>query len=472
MRKVLGGILGLIALFFLGLAYAELAHAEDAKTPECSDELVQKIVALYKADKTKVLSHQLELTTLKLAKETVSSKSKTVEKYILKQEATLLDIEEQKTVKDIKSQLLELYVKHGKQEDEAVILARMQKTFDVIPVGSYANKKTRFRNKDLSAYVLAHTLIHKDSPYKTEDAAILWLKSEISEGVEAVKGRGSAPANMQETSTHVARLTGYIDPAIGKSEEEIKAKIDETQTAIRDEFSKIASEFASTLSVECAKLASCPDCAGAEQLRQEAMLKAIDEVGKNLQSDQAFKDKRVAQAIANMAKRGITLDLGATTAVVVPTEKLNKEESSVTVEKDTIPTSSMDTIPANKPKPQAPSEKPNKPLVHDESGKEISSKNPVKLSASQVKSLKALEEGKGMVLWGFLYGECKAVVTVEKKGESLINHVMLTNKNVKTKIDFESPADPELQSLSVISERMIAEDDAGKKTLSKACSKK
>lgn len=480
MRKVLGGILGLVAIYFLGLAYAELAHAEEVKPPECSDELAQKIVALYKADKFKVLSLQMELTTLKLAKETVKSKSKTVEKYVLKQEATLHDIEDQKTVKDIKSQLLDLYVKHGKKEDESVILARMQETFDVIPVGNYANKKTRFKNKDLSAYVLAHTLIHKDSPFKTEDAAILWLKSEISEGVEAATRRGSAAANMQETSSNVARLTGYIDPAKGKSEEEIAAKIPEIETAIRDEFTKIATAFASTLSVECAKLASCTDCVGADQVRQVAILKAIDEVGKNLQSDQSLKDKRVAKAIADLSKQGITLDLAQTAEK--PAEKEEKKIDPIPqvvqpvvqpAVKDSIRERKVsgDTIPAVVPTIKTSI----KPLeISDLSGKPINSQSPMKLSDSQIKSLNGLKEGEGMILGAFNLGACKATVTVEKKGESLLNHVMLVHKasGKSTKVDFESPADPEHQSFSNIAERTISEDDSGKKTIPGICSKK
>ena len=71
--------------------------------------------------------------------------------------------------------------------------------------GSDPAKDLRFRNQDVSAYVLANTLVkQKDSPYTQNDAAILWYKSQITEGVEVVKGRGNEVSNLAETTTKIA----------------------------------------------------------------------------------------------------------------------------------------------------------------------------------------------------------------------------------------------------------------------------
>jgi hypothetical protein len=303
MRKLFGLLFAVVAMFFLAMAYSQLARAAD---PTCESVLAAQIAELVKQDKSKILDMQFELTTLKLAYETLSANRTTVESYIRKQETLIAKLDDQET----RRQLRELYEKNGKAADFDKIEKQLTQTVARAKSGTYFKKELRFKNSELSAYVVSKQAVDPSGAFDENDAAILWLQSEISEGVANTPGIGrwSAPANLQEASTLVARLTG-VAGTTGMPKEEIEQRIAALQTVIGDELDQIATTFTDEQKKACAELAQCDDCAAkgktptlSDEHKAAGLGKALRDIGEKLVTDPAARDAAVKKVTAELKK--------------------------------------------------------------------------------------------------------------------------------------------------------------------------
>ncbi len=154
MRKLFGVFIAFIAVLFLGLAYTQLAHAQE---PKCGAVIAQKIAELIEKDQgsgKNILGLQLKLTTLKLAVATLE-KNNTVEAYFRRQE----DLIKQLDTEGVQTALVSLYNKYQEGQDVALVTARFTETLEKIEGASYFKPSTRFKNQVLSAYTLAHSIL-------------------------------------------------------------------------------------------------------------------------------------------------------------------------------------------------------------------------------------------------------------------------------------------------------------------------
>ena len=316
MRKVFGLLIMLVAVFCLGMAYTQFARAEG---PDCASDLAHKMVELAKKDDGKILELQYTLTALKLARETLGAKSKTVETYIKQQTDVIANLEKLLENKDTRETLVKLYQKYGKRTDQEKIEAKLPQDdkiatdldgsvnkmknanyFKVSEDGTLAD--LRLRNRDLSAYVLAHTIAKSPSPYDENDVAILWYQAQISEGVEAKMGRGSKEANLTEMSTRVAQITG-IAGTTAKTPDEIDGEIKTTETAMTTEMDRIIVLYKDELSISCKEMATCAACGVntgknrvTDEHRQTALKNALQEISMALPSEANTSKAKVAAA--------------------------------------------------------------------------------------------------------------------------------------------------------------------------------
>jgi hypothetical protein len=167
-------------------------------------------------------------------------------------------------------------------------------------------------------------LYGKESPFNEIDSAILWMRSEISEGVEQVTHRGSASANLQEVSSWVIRVTGIIGEPL--TAEELTSQVDQVQKMIDAEFSRIVNLYRNELAKSCAVLQNCTDCQVAKEDQDSALLEVALAMKKKLRTDAKFRDEKVQRSIVEKAKKKkveTILDLSATvkkesTASVAP----------------------------------------------------------------------------------------------------------------------------------------------------------
>ncbi|MBC7385100.1 MAG: hypothetical protein H7301_02930 [Cryobacterium sp.] len=348
MRKCWGGLLGLLAMVSLCLAYAQMAHAADDPAPlagaaadssddgvdddatpapdtapaaadmaltDCQNELAKAFEKLITDDQSKILEKQLQITTYKLAAATLLAKNKTVEDYVSQEEATIKQLNDRDSQggkrKSTQQQLLDLYVKYGEDADDNTIRARFKESLQKLPNGAYMRLSTRFKNEDLSAFARASMLAQPDHPYYNQnDVSILWFQSQISRGVTARMGRGSAPANFQEISTQVAVLTGFTGEA-PKSVTELKSQIADAQKWIDDELEKVMNTYKDDVKASCKKEDLCESCGTKVANRDTAFTKAMDNVISKMKQEGVGQGKgeKIDKVIAQMKGQGITLDL-------------------------------------------------------------------------------------------------------------------------------------------------------------------
>jgi hypothetical protein len=361
MRKLFGFVVALVAVLFLGMAYTTLARAE---TPSCESVLADQIAKLVESDSSKILEMQFELTALKLASETLKANRKTVEGYIKKQTALIAKLDD----KDIRGQLRVLYRKNGEAEDTQRITDEVQKTVDKAKSGSYFKKATRFKNKDLSAYVEAHYISDGNSIYDENDASILWLRSEISEGIEAKSFRGSQAANLQEVSTRVAQLTG-IAGTTGQSAEEIDASISALQEVMGKEMSAITRKFTDEQKKSCSEMSTCATCgvdAAQNQVtddhRQKALNRAIRLVGQKMILDDKVHEAAVQKVVDQLKSQGIAVerDPAEVKKADDDAERVKDKKTNPSPVPSTGPSATPKTTPSTTPS-SAPSTKSTTP---------------------------------------------------------------------------------------------------------------
>jgi uncharacterized protein YigE (DUF2233 family) len=307
MRKLFGLLFAVVAVLFLGMAYSQLARAE---SPDCNSVLATQMQDLIKNDKHRILDMQFELTAMKLALETLKSGQKTAEAYIKNQEALIKKLDDQ----GIRTKLSVLYAKNGEAVDVDRIKTAIQESVDKAKKGSYFKKAARFKNKDLSAYVEALYLTDAKSIFDENDAAILWLRSEISEGIEAKSYRGSAAANMQEISTRVAQLTG-VAGTVGKTPDELTVSIQALQATIGIEFDKIGRKFTDEQKKSCAEMSTCATCGVddpknqiADEHKTKAMNQVIRAIGEGMIKDDKTREAAVQAVVDDLKNRGIAVE--------------------------------------------------------------------------------------------------------------------------------------------------------------------
>jgi hypothetical protein len=333
MRILSGTLLGVLSIVFLALAYAQMAHAEP---PDCQSALAKKLVELINLDRASgkensILELQFELTTLKLAAATVESKSRTVETLLRKETADLegrIKTAEEKDKGVVMGRLIELYRAGPEAEDEAKAIERIQETMAKFQKGDYRSLEARFRNHELAMYVHAMMKTREEKRFDERDAAILWLKSELSNGLETAAGRGSKEANLSEASSMVIRLTGVIGAP--KTADELKTEIEAKEAAIGAEFKAIEEKYKTELNDSCLACQACTDSNGVKPaVRAEALAKAMHEVQGKMKDSELYKSKvKAAETAAEARKKGIVpkLDLTKTQDVQEQKTETKKEE--------------------------------------------------------------------------------------------------------------------------------------------------
>jgi hypothetical protein len=400
MRKVFGGILGLLSVLFLGLAYAQMARADAT----CSSEVAKKISELAEQDKTNLLSLQLQLTTAKLALQTMKAGKRTVEGYIQKQSDIIEKLNEASDRADGKDngtgvldKLLALYRTSGASEDDQAAAAeKLAATLDKISVADYRKLETRFKNHELAVFTRAHTLVHgKESPFSEIDSAILWMRSELSDAVEKITHRGSASANLTEASSWVIRFTGII--GAGLTPEELTAEMDGVQKKIDAEFKRIVTEYRAEFAKSCGISSTCTDCQITKADQDSALLNVAVAMKKKLMTDTKFKDERVQRRIVEGAKKRKVepmLDLAQASAVVLPNPGQVKTETVIPPFKRTSPLADSTAIVVNEKNPYSDesfgmSMTDEKPVAAEiEKKRDVASTDSVKVKSdtTQVKS--------------------------------------------------------------------------------------
>lgn len=311
MRKLSGFVIAVAAFVFLGLAYAQLAHAEE---PDCESALAAKLVELSKGEgNMKILSLQLEITALKLARETVEGGAGTIEQSVRKQQAVLDKLDD----KGVRDQLKALYMRYGQTEDQAKIqeaIDAVGETSGKAKKANYYKRSLRFKNRDLSAYVYlkAHT---EEKPFFSDiDASILWYQSEISEGIEEKSYRGSAAANLQEVSTKVAHLLG-VTGTTPKTASELDQLIADHEEVLGQAFDKIQADYAEELKKSCAEMKTCTECAVtdaknriSDEHRAKAMKKAITAIVVEMQKNAPAREAAINKVADELKAKGIKVE--------------------------------------------------------------------------------------------------------------------------------------------------------------------
>jgi hypothetical protein len=360
-RGYAGVLLLALAVVFLSFAFSTIVHADEVPGTDCHSKIAKELSALIDQDQNQILDLQLKLTTLKLAAATKNSRSMTVENYI-KSETTEL---ESKDKNGIREKLVELYQQNGQGEDAATAVNEIEPAIEKFQNGSYWNKDLRFKNSDLSAFVLAHSLTYpNETPFGQEDAAILWMQSQISEPITAQSGRGSAASNLQEVSTQVARLTGVIQGAADLSIEELDERAQSVQGQIGDEFKKLTEGLSADLKTQCLTRPDGTVCALSPYDQSAVLFKTIEDITAKLEQDTAYLNQKVISKLgASVRKAGVDLtiendlnhlaDLTPKTDLQIVNEKLAGTTGPVLLALQQVAQKS-DVSPKSAPLPLAP----------------------------------------------------------------------------------------------------------------------
>lgn len=216
----------------------------------CRDAIDQRLIALIEKDVSGVLAAQLRLTTLKIAVETLKKDKNTVEAY-LGSEFEALEKADRET--KIRQSLLELYRKNELGNDLQRISEKYEKA-------RYSNKRLRFRNEELAAYVLAHQKITNDSPYNETDAAILWYQAKVARLKNPSGKIGTRKQNLLQASTLITQYTGLLAQAKRWTVPELERKIAYYNEAVEGIYRSIAEALTKDLAPVCANAKNCPDC--------------------------------------------------------------------------------------------------------------------------------------------------------------------------------------------------------------------
>jgi len=308
-RGFVGVLLFALAIVFFSFAFSTITHASEVPASDCHSKIAKELSALIDQDQNQILDLQLKLTTLKLAAATKNSRNMTVEKYIQSETAEL----ESKDKNGIREKLVELYQQEGQAADAATAVSEIEPIIEKFQKGSYWNKDLRFKNGDLSAFVLAHSLTYPDeTPFGQEDAAILWMQSYISEAVTEQSGRGSAESNLQEVSTQVARMTGVIQGAADLSVEELDERAQNVQDQIGEEFKKLSEGFSANLKTQCLTDANGAVCTLSAYEQSSVIFKTIEEITAKLEQDSSYLNQKVISKLgASVRAAGVDLKIAS-----------------------------------------------------------------------------------------------------------------------------------------------------------------
>lgn len=299
-RGLTGSVLFALSILFFCLAFNSLAYADTSDAgSDCHSKIAKEMAALIDQDQNNILDQQLKLTALKLAAAAKRSRSMTVEKYIQQETAEI----EGQDKNGIREKLIQLYQQNGQGADAATAAAEIEPIVEKFQRGSYWNKDLRFKNHELSSYVLAHSLTYpNETPFSQEDAAILWMQSQISEAVTRDLGRGSAAANLQEVSTQVARMTGAIQGAADLSVEELEARVVKVQEDIASQFQALTDQLSVELKTACLTRPDGTVCALSAIDQADVFFKTIEEVTAKLEQDQAYLNQKVVAKLGQKVR--------------------------------------------------------------------------------------------------------------------------------------------------------------------------
>ncbi len=252
--KSVRALFAMISIFLIsGSGAPESARAENQS--RCDDLIDQELKRLVDQDYQGILSQQLQLTTMKLAleakraKESKSIDVPTVEAY-LKNEFTRLGSLDKDGVRE---KLAALYTQNQLPIDIKTLNQRIQSA-------NYFKRPLRFKNEELSVYVLAHQeLVGKKSIYNRMDSAILWYQSELA--AKSTAKPGTAESNLLQASTLAGIYSGVMSGVKKWTSAELENRITYLKTAISNSFESLSKVLVTRVDPKCKTEMPCFNCA-------------------------------------------------------------------------------------------------------------------------------------------------------------------------------------------------------------------
>ncbi|MDD0852891.1 hypothetical protein HBN50_07280 [Halobacteriovorax sp. GB3] len=210
MEKIKFIVLSIILTLFSfnqALGAISLAFCEKEAVSVFKNQLSDK-------QKEKLLSRQFHLTLLKIATLQNKEALPTMESYSKQFFNDLSDDEKSSLSQLVKNYKQSAYLKDLETIEETMVKA------------SYWERYERFSNREASAFVLAHKVMAKDSPFDERDVAILWFASLASDLAIDVDGEFSALYNRSNVSSQIIQYTGAMKGKRPLTVNEIKRLVD------------------------------------------------------------------------------------------------------------------------------------------------------------------------------------------------------------------------------------------------------
>lgn len=234
-----------VRLTSLFLSWALLSAPSVHASDKCEDQIDRELHALIESDDRGVLSEQLQLTTIKLALEAKKANRVNVDEYVKSEYKRMGSLDE----KGLRDKLENLYANKQLPIDTKKLEERLKN----------ANETSiRFKNNELSLYVLAHQTIHPDSKtYNRMDAAILWYQGKLAE--KSKSSSGSAESNLLTAST----MAGYYMNLVPKEEwtvSELEQRLAYFKNTVTNSFKNLSRDLIAKIDPACKKEMPCFDC--------------------------------------------------------------------------------------------------------------------------------------------------------------------------------------------------------------------
>ena len=232
-----------------------LPSASSVTAGTCEDEALKQLHAILLLDKKdKVLARLMELTSMRLARRALKDGDSTLEELANKTTEHLQsEVDKIPSTKPTQDQLKAIYDKYAKGQDIQAIQDDLNNSLKTGKTASYwAKGKTRLRNGNASAFVLAMAIGEKDSGLSEADAATIWVMEKMRLAGAAhdparykVASAKYGEGNLLNISTRVARYLGLIaggekatvpelDHKIGDEVKSLQGVIDQASSVIQN----------------------------------------------------------------------------------------------------------------------------------------------------------------------------------------------------------------------------------------------
>ncbi|WP_417335109.1 hypothetical protein [Halobacteriovorax marinus] len=227
-----------IKILIIALLSLSLAAQEGSDYSVCEDQAISFYQDVLAKDESNILGKQFELTTLKLARMTISHSRPSLEDAISKLSKSI-DKDDPKL-----KHVQQMYKQYGYEKDLDSLMQAMESA-------SYWNKDTRFYNDDVSAFILLAKETNPEAGLDERDAAITWFMSYVGDKASDKFGATSATRNLTNLSSRLSRFTGAYKENRSLTDSEIKSKIDELESDISVTMKALHRELVIELGAEC-----------------------------------------------------------------------------------------------------------------------------------------------------------------------------------------------------------------------------